>query len=113
MKESVTVDKYCSGLDLLPTIYNLLGIEFDSRLLMGRDIMSDSDPLVVFLNKSFISERGMYNAETKEFTAFSGFEFETEEQEQEYVANKIKQVNNKFKVSAMVLDNNYYSYVIE
>lgn len=113
MSEPIIVDKYCSGLDLLPTVYNLLGIEFDSRLLMGRDIMSNSDQLVVFLNKSWISERGMYNAESEEFTAFSGCEFASKELEQEYVTNKIKQVNNKFKVSAMVLDNDYYSYVIK
>lgn len=113
MSEPVTVDKYCSSLDLLPTISNLLGLEFDSRLLMGRDIFSDSEQFVVFQNRSWITKRGMYNTETKEFTAFSGYEFENEQLRQEYILNMNKQVSNKFKVSAMMLDNDYYSYVLE
>ena len=113
MTEPVTVDKYCSSLDLLPTISNLLGLQFDSRLLMGRDIFSDSEQFVVFQNRSWITQRGMYNTETKEFTAFSGYEFENAQLQQEYNLNMNKHVSNKFKVSAMMLDNDYYSYVLE
>ena len=38
MVQPVEVNKYAGSLDILPTILNLFGIEFDSRLLMGTDI---------------------------------------------------------------------------
>ena len=54
----IIIDRPASSLDIIPTISNLFGLEFDSRLLMGRDILSNSDPLVIFLNRSFITENG-------------------------------------------------------
>ncbi len=57
MTEPVKVDKISSSLDLLPTMLNLFGVEFDSRLLMGRDLLSDSSPLVIYSNRSFITEK--------------------------------------------------------
>ncbi|OJF90200.1 hypothetical protein AX762_11950 [Alkalibacterium sp. 20] len=54
--DPVTIDKPSSNLDIVPTLYNLLGVEYDSRLFMGTDIFSDSSPLVMFRNKSFITD---------------------------------------------------------
>ena len=56
MKEPIKVEKISSSLDLLPTMLNLFGVEFESRLLMGRDILSDSDSLVIYSNRSFITK---------------------------------------------------------
>ena len=64
MEEPITVDKPCSALDILPTICNLMGLEYDSRLLMGRDILSNSDPLVIFSNRSWITDAAKYNSVT-------------------------------------------------
>ncbi len=57
MKEPVKVDKLSSSLDILPTMLNLFGVEFDSRLLMGRDLLSTSSPLVIYSNRSFITDK--------------------------------------------------------
>ena len=38
--ETVSVDKVGSQIDVLPTIYNLFGVEYDSRLIVGKDILS-------------------------------------------------------------------------
>ncbi len=105
----VTVDKYCSSIDIIPTLNNLFGFEYDSRLLPGNDILSTASPLVVFNNHSFITEKGTYNSVTGEFTLFEG---QTIEDEKEYVASMRKVVNNKFKISAQILDTNYYSKVV-
>jgi len=56
--EPVRIDKPASSLDIIPTVSNLMGLEFDSRLLMGRDLLSNSDPLVIFANRSFITANG-------------------------------------------------------
>ena len=56
--EPQTVDKLCCNMDILPTLANLFGLEYDSRLLMGRDIFSDSEGFVIFRDRDWISERG-------------------------------------------------------
>ena len=71
MKEPVKVDKVGCSLDILPTVLNLFGINYDSRLLMGTDLLSDSDGLVIFSNRSFITSKGKYNALTKKFVGES------------------------------------------
>ena len=60
--EPVKVEKIGSSLDLLPTMLNLFGVEFDSRLLMGTDLLSDSNPLVIYSNRSFITDYGKYSS---------------------------------------------------
>ena len=105
--EPVTIDKPCSSLDIIPTLSNLLGLEYDSRLLMGRDIFSDSEPLVIFLNRSFITDKGRYDAEKKIFYPSQG-----QEVSQGYIDNILDIVEKKFYYSAKVLDTDYYKYVL-
>lgn len=108
MEEDVVVDKIGSSLDILPTILNLFGIEYDSRLLMGRDILSNSEPLVILSNKSFITDKGRYNAITGEFINSTD-----EEVDDEYI-NRIKTiVEGKFQISKLILEKNYYSIIRE
>ncbi|MBO5106473.1 MAG: LTA synthase family protein, partial [Clostridia bacterium] len=107
MKKSVEVNKLCSSLDVLPTISNLLNMEYDSRLIMGKDILSNSAPLVVFSDRSFITERGMYSATKRIFTDFNGKIIEDEE----YLSAYKTEVNNMFLASAGILDNDYYGIV--
>ena len=52
MDEPVYVDKYVSSIDVLPTVYNLFGIQYDSRLLMGRDVFAEGDGLVIYSDRS-------------------------------------------------------------
>ena len=42
MEESVTVDTPCSAIDILPTVSNLFGLEFDSRLMSGHDVFAQN-----------------------------------------------------------------------
>lgn len=103
--EPVTIDKYCCAVDILPTLNNLFDFSYDSRLLMGRDILSTADPLVIFLDRSWITDKGKYDAENKTFTLFPG---QSVADEETYVASVKKIVSNKFKVSAEIIDNDYY-----
>jgi len=106
--EAVTIDKPMSSLDIIPTLSNLLGLEFDSRLLMGRDIFSDSEPLVIFLNKSFITDKGSYNSITGEFIANEGIEVD-----ENYINWISAIINNKFYYSVKILDTDYYNKVLK
>lgn len=102
--EPVTVEKPCSSMDILPTLLNLFGFEYDSRLYCGQDILSDSNPLVVFADKSFLTDQVYYDARTGEVESLN----ETEN-EAVYVENMKKQVNNLFALSAGILDYDYYN----
>lgn len=99
----VVVDEPVSSLDILPTISNLLGLEYDSRLLMGRDVFSDAPPLVIFRNRSFITEKGSYNAVTGEFTPRDGQGID-----KDYIDRMLTTVDQKFYFSAKILEHNYY-----
>lgn len=107
IKEPIVVDKYCSSLDIAPTLLNLFGIEYDSRLYMGQDIFSDSSPLVMFSNRSFITDRAWYNSKTGEVKNISGKELP-----EEYIKQLNAVVRSKFTVSQGILQNDYFSYLL-
>lgn len=106
MEEPVVVDKYCYDVDILPTISNLLGLSYDSRLMVGQDILSDSEQLVCFPDRSFISGKCIYNASNGSVTPLTD-----EEVTQEYLDNLSAIVYNKFSVSEMILNEDYYRYL--
>ena len=62
LKEPIVSDTYCCNVDIVPTVLNLFGIKFDSRLFMGTDIFSDGVHKAVLYNKSFITDKVVYNA---------------------------------------------------
>lgn len=54
--EDVEVDKVCNTIDVLPTVLNLFGIEYDSRLIVGKDILSDSEGMAIFADYSWLTD---------------------------------------------------------
>ncbi len=87
---------------------NLMGLEYDSRLLMGVDAFSEKEPLIMFLNKSFITDKGRYNSISGQFTP------ETDIENIEQYVEIIKQeIDRKFYYSAKILDMDYYSTVLK
>ncbi len=104
---AVKVDKPCSSMDILPTLSNLLGVDYDSRLLMGRDILSDAPPLVVFSNWSWLTDKARYNSKQRKLIPVDG---QTDTSLlKDYKSQISKQVSNKFAYSTKILDKNYYS----
>ena len=103
IQKPIKVKKIGSSLDILPTVLNLFGVEYDSRLLMGRDLLSDSEPLVIFSDRSFITDKGRYNAMTCKFIKKQG-----EQIEDDYVENINKIIYRKYQISRLVLENDYY-----
>ena len=110
MEEPVVVDKLCGQVDILPTLSNLLGLEYDSRMIAGTDILSDSAPLVVFTSRSWKTEKGFYNRFTGEFTPAEGVTM-TEEEQAEYVDAMKKVVRYKLQASELLITTDYYNQV--
>ena len=99
IEEPIQVDTPCSTIDIVPTLCNLFGLEYDSRLYSGRDVFAENYqpdqysncmPLVVFANNknqgnSWITAAGSYEASTKTFTPNEGVELEDQEDYYRYV----------------------------
>ena len=97
IEENVKVTKYVSSIDVLPTIYNLFGIKYDSRLLMGRDALSDAEGLVILSDRSFINEFGSYNSITGKYTKFK------EDVSNDYIEKLNHEVYQRFTMSSLLL----------
>ena len=102
--EPAVVTSPTSHLDILPTLSNMFGLEFDSRLYMGRDVFSDAAPLVMFRNRSWITDLVAYNADSKQYTYFTDMEIP-----EEYLAYIKAEVKNRFTISELILETNYWS----
>ena len=103
MEKPVPVQKPCAPVDILPTLSNLFGLPYDSRLLMGRDILSSSPGLVVFNSRSYITDQGRYDADRDVFLPAGGTKVSDG-----YAASISQQVDAKFTVSARILETDYY-----
>ena len=104
---SKTIDKLACSVDVLPTILNMFNVEYDSRLLMGTDIMSEHDSLVVFNDFSWISDKGRYSTRTGRFTPNEGVEIE-----EDYVSKMNREVRNRANISDSIVANNYYEKIL-
>ena len=103
---NIVVDTPVYSLDILPTVSNLFGVEYDSRLLVGRDVFSDQEPLVLWPDYNWVTEKGTYC--DGEFTPREGAEVE-----EGYVSRINALVKNKITFSRSVVDMNYYDYVLK
>ena len=103
--KSVKVDKVGMSIDVLPTVLNLFGIKYDSRMIMGKDILSTTEGIAIFKDKSWVTNRGTYYASTGKFEA------KVEDIPDDYVNTINSIVNNRVAISRMIVDNNYYKYI--
>lgn len=109
MQEPITVDVPCCSLDILPTLSNLMGLTYDSRLLLGTDVFSDGEHIAVLADRSFVTDKVMYNCVNGEVTLRDG----VTELPEGYLDTYIAQVKNKFTLSTEILYSDYYAKVYE
>lgn len=105
--ETVEITKPCSAEDLLPTLMNLFGFDYDSRLYAGSDMLSDAPGLVIFANRSFITDTVEYNKKAKTTVSRTG----DDPVDEEYRDAVKKQVKGIYEFSAGILNNDFYKYV--
>lgn len=102
--QNITVEGPVYSMDILPTVSNLFGVEFDSRLLVGRDVFSEKEPLVLWPDYSWRTGKGTYDFETGEFFPRDG-----QEVDQTYIDYIQSQVTNKIRYSHSVQELDYFN----
>ena len=102
----IIVDTPTSSLDILPTLMNLFGIEFDSRLCVGRDVFSDAEPIMFNTGYDWKTDKGTYIRSTKTFTPAEGVEVEDG-----YVDRINKIVANKMTYNKGLVNYDYFKHV--
>ena len=107
--EPTTIDTYCSTVDILPTILNLFGLPYDSRLLAGRDILSpQAYDMAVLSDQSFVTENYGFDAATGEVVVFTeGYEVDETDLLQRQTI-----IQNQFQASLDVLNQDYYAHAL-
>ena len=119
MEEPVMVDTPCSAIDIVPTLSNLFGLEYDSRLLSGRDILAPDVAagqvgtdmhLVIFADSgygnSWISAAGTYEAYTDTFTPNEGVQVG-----EDYVSQVNRLLQDRYTYARYLIDEDYYRHL--
>lgn len=101
--KKTTVDKVAMSIDVIPTVYNLFGLKYDSRLFMGKDIFSDSEGIAFFKNRSWVTEKGTY------LTSGNKMINNSEEVSEDYIKNISNIVANRMNMSRLIVKTNYYN----
>jgi lipoteichoic acid synthase len=104
----IVVDTPVSSLDILPTLSNLFGVTYDSRLLVGRDVFSDAMPLVFWPQYDWKTDLGTYNHSTGIFTPAPGVEVD-----ESYVEYINALVRGKITYSKSVQNYDYFNYITD
>ena len=121
MDEPVEVDSPCTAVDAVPTILNLFGLDYDSRLLSGRDVLSPDVPVgtvesnmhaAVFAyvgpGRSWVTAAGTYESATGVFTPAEGVVLPDEAG---YVAAVSNLLENRYAYAQAIIQNDYYRHV--
>ena len=109
LSENIVVDEYCSTADILPTLLNLFGVDYDSRLLAGADVLSNGIHMAILSDKSFLTKAFRYDAGTE--TVIPADESITVSDEQ-LEAYRLY-VDNKFQMSSNIVNSDYYAHVFD
>ena len=102
--DNIHITKTTASIDIIPTLYNLFGIEYDSRLFIGRDALSNNENIAMLANRSFKTDKVEYNALTNKYVFYN-----EDDEDISYLNDIKKQVYSKFTISSKIIENDYYS----
>lgn len=106
LEETIVVEDYCCNVDVLPTILNLWGLEYDSRLLAGTDVFSDGTHVAVLIDKSWLTDKVWFNANTGQIR----YLVDANQVPEGYVDDMNRLIATRFAISADILNSAYYNF---
>ena len=107
LEENIVVNEYCCNVDVLPTILNLWGFDFDSRMLPGTDVFSDGEHLAVLIDKSFFNDKVWFSTNTGEIH----YLVDESTLPEGYIDGIIQTIKTKFSISGDILNTAYWNHV--
>ena len=102
----VKITKYTSPIDYAPTLFNLFGIDYDSRLYIGNDIFSEYEDYVAFSDNSWINSNGYYSARSGKFTKSKSSTIKDED-----ILRINNEITEKKSMSSLAIKRNYFDYL--
>ena len=106
LSENIVADEYCSTADILPTLLNLFGADYDSRLLAGTDALSSGIHVAVLSDKSFLTKTFRYDAGTETVIPADENNAISDELAEAYRLY----VDSRFQLSSNILNSDYYAH---
>ena len=103
----IVCDSYCSNIDILPTLLNLFGVNYDSRLLAGVDVFSDGPHMAILTDESFLTDVMMFDSTSNNITYFVDESLVPTN----YYDSAVQIIQNKMNLSNLILYTNYYDLV--
>ncbi|MBO4819819.1 MAG: LTA synthase family protein [Firmicutes bacterium] len=104
--DKIIVEDPAYALDIVPTMKNLFGIEYESRMFTGRDILSDSEPLVIWANSSWMTDKGYYDSTSGVFTSSDP----SETVSTAYIDSIKQKVRDKMSVARSFVNTDFYDF---
>ena len=102
-EQPLVVEEYCCTIDILPTLCNLFGFAYDSRMLAGRDVLAEGEHIAVLKDGSFLADGVYYVGATGEFV-WQG------QPDEARAAMLLQTVEDQFALSSAILQNDYYRF---
>ena len=100
MEEGTVVTEPNSSYDIYPTIANLFDIDLTGRYIVGTDLLSDEDPLVIFEDLSWISSDASYDSTLETVEKYSDI---TDEE----IAKISNDALDTFVIGQAILESDY------
>ncbi len=109
--EPVQVDTPCCNVDILPTVLNLFGFKYDSRLLPGTDIFSTTTHIAMLYNKSFVTDKVKYNSQNGKAEWLPTADGMSDEEKQQYLDYCIAVTKSRYTASLELMSEDYFRFV--
>ena len=102
--KNISITKVGMPIDVLPTIYNLFDIKYDSRLFAGSDLLSNNEGMVILDNLSWITDKGKYKSLNGKYSG---------DIDSDYINNINNIIQNKIIFSRNMITYDGYRYIKE
>ena len=104
-----TFSDYTSYINILPTLANLFNLDYDPRLYLGEDLLSDDyESITIFADGSWKNEVAYYNAKRSSISYYTDKQYTTEE-----LASINNMVTTKLSISNSAIKSNYFNHLGE
>ena len=105
--EPKTFSDYTSYINIVPTLANLFNLDYDPRLYLGEDLLSDDyESITIFADGSWKNEVAYYNAKRNSVSYFT---------DKKYTAEELSSINNsvstKLSISNSAIKSNYFNHL--